>query len=928
MHEDEIKRFWEKNKIYEKVKKLGKKKFYFLDGPPYATGNIHIGTAWNKIIKDCYIRFWRMSGFDVHDQPGYDTHGLPIENQVEKELRIKSKADIERIGIEHFIAKCREFATRHIESMNKAFANLGVWMDWKNPYLTLENDYIEGAWFTFKKAFEKGLLYQGLYPVHVCPHCETAVAYNEIEYTKLKDPSIYVKFQVKGKSNEYLVIWTTTPWTLPANTGVMAHPDAEYVKVEVDNQRLILAKELLDSVMEKTGSKDYKIVQTMKGRDLEGLEYEHPLKDAFPFQKELKNAHRIVLSEQFVTMETGTGLVHTAPGHGQEDYKVGMENGLPVVSPIKLNGTFNEECGEYSGMFVKAADKKVMDSLESQGLLLHKEDITHDYPQCWRCDSPLLQISVPQWFFKVTKIRSRLLSENNKVKWYPDWAKQRFSNWLENLSDWPISRQRYWGIPLPIWTCECGEKKVIGSVKELKEELGDLHRPYIDKVRFKCKCGKEMKRVPDVLDVWFDSGLASWASLGYPKDRKAFKNIWPSDLQIEGPDQIRGWWNSQLITSVMTFNKAPFRNILFHGFSLDAHGLKMSKSRGNVVTPDEIVEKYGRDVLRFYLLSSAAWDDFYFNWTGVENVAKSFIIMDNTMNFVNMYVDSKGRASGLKTEDRWILSRLNTLAGNCSKYYRSYNANKAAVEIQDFIINDFSRTYIKLIRDRTWPDYKGKDKMSAFYTLNEVVRTVSILIAPICPFFAEKSYKKVAGSKESVHLCKFQKANKKMINKRLEDEMEFARKVFEAAGNIRKENKIKLRWPLKELVVTKKLSHMEDILKRMCNVKKVKFGKSNLKSFAVIDDEKAYLDTEMDDELLEEALFREVVRKVQDMRKKNNYVVSDRVILHLSDKGLKKFTKELKSEVGAEKVVFGKTSGKTSIEFDNKRIGIDIEKCS
>ncbi|MEM7819960.1 MAG: isoleucine--tRNA ligase, partial [Candidatus Aenigmatarchaeota archaeon] len=635
MDEEMIRNFWAENNIYNKVKQLKrKKKFYFLDGPPYATGSIHIGTAWNKILKDLYIRFFRMFGYDVWDQPGYDTHGLPIENKIEKKLEIKSKNDIERLGIEKFILECKDFATKFIDVMNKQFENLGVWMDWNNPYLTLTNDYIEGAWHTFKIAYENGLLYRGLYPVHVCPRCETAVAYNEIEYTKLTDPSIYVKFPVENKENEFLVIWTTTPWTLPGNTGIMAKPDAEYVRVKVDNQILIIAKDLLEEVMKKIDCVDYKIIEIIKGKDMEGLKYRYPLDDIFQFQKNLENAHRVVLSDQFVTLDTGTGLVHTAPGHGQEDYKVGLENKLPVISPVNLNGTFNKECGEYAGIFVKSADKKIINELKNRGLLLHEETITHDYPQCWRCNTPLLQISVPQWFFKITKIRNKLIKENKKVNWYPEWAKQRFENWLENLGDWPISRQRYWGIPLPIWVCECGKIKIIGSADELGKKIKDLHRPYIDEIEFKCECGKNMKRIPDVLDVWFDSGLASWASLGYPKTKDLFNKLWPADLNIEGSDQIRGWWNSQLITSVITFDKSPFKNIVFHGLILDAHGSKMSKSLGNIVTPEEVIKKYSRDVLRFYLISYPPWNDFYFNWTEAEEVYKFFIIMENAFNFV------------------------------------------------------------------------------------------------------------------------------------------------------------------------------------------------------------------------------------------------------------------------------------------------------
>ncbi|RLJ02201.1 MAG: isoleucine--tRNA ligase, partial [Candidatus Aenigmatarchaeota archaeon] len=598
--EKRIFELWRKRRIYEKAKEKnrGKKKFYFVDGPPYATGSIHMGTAWNKILKDLYLRFFRMKGRDVWDQPGYDTHGLPIENKVEKELGLMRKNDIEKFGVERFVKECRKFATKYIDVMNKEFANLGVWMDWDNPYLTLDNNYIQGGWATFKEAYRKGFLYRGLYPVHVCPRCETAVAYNEIEYEKVKDPSVYVKFRIKDK--EYLLIFTTTPWTLPANTGVMAHPKKYYVKVRVGDEYYILAEERVEEVMELGGIEDYEVIERFEGKKLEGLRYEPVLE--FDFQKDLNNGFRVVMSERFVSTDEGTGLVHTAPGHGKEDYQVGRENGLPVVSPVRINGTFDESVGKYSGKFVKAADKEIINELNEKGLLFHSGELFHDYPHCWRCDSPLLLISVEQWFLGITKIRDKLIEENQKVNWVPEFAKQRFHNWLNSLGDWPVSRQRYWGIPLPIWECEsCGEIKVIGSAEELPEKPKDLHRPYIDEVTLKCKCGGLMRRVKDVMDVWFDSGLASWASLGYPKNRELFKRLWPADLNIEGPDQIRGWWNSQMIMSVLTFNRRPFENVVYHGFVLDAHGNKMSKSKGNVVTPEEVIERYGRDVLRFYL---------------------------------------------------------------------------------------------------------------------------------------------------------------------------------------------------------------------------------------------------------------------------------------------------------------------------------------
>ncbi len=933
-NEEKIAEFWKHHNIYQKAKARGKKKFYFLDGPPYATGAIHMGTAWNKVLKDMYLRFFRMRGFSVWDQPGYDTHGLPIENKVEKELKLKTKTDIEKLGVEKFVERCRGFATKYIDVMNNQFEDLGVWMDWSSPYLTLNNDYIEGAWATFKIAYEKGFLFKDSYSVHVCPHCETAVAYNEVVYQKIADNSIYVKFPVKG--NEFLVIWTTTPWTIPSNTGVMAKPDAEYVKVQVSNEVLIVAKEMLENLMTKFGIADYKILAVLKGKDLKGMTYRHPLEDVLPFQQDLKNGHRVVLSDQFVTLAEGTGLVHTAPGHGEEDYKVGKENGLPLLNPLALDGKFRE--GKYAGVAARDANKLIINDLKERGAIIHEEKVEHDYPMCWRCESHLLQMAVPQWFFRVTAIREKLIKENEKVSWQPEWAKKRFHNWLESLGDWPISRQRYWGIPLPIWVCKkCESVKVIGSSEELPVKLEDLHRPYIDGVLLDCKCGGKMERIKDVLDVWFDSGLAGWASLGYPKNKKLFQELWPCDFQTEGPDQIRGWWNSQLITSVITFDTAPFTNILFHGFVLDAHGIKMSKSKGNVVDPFDMVKKYSRDVLRYYLLSSSPWDDFYFNSKETDEIFKSFNVIDNTFNFVKMYANKAEKPKKLNAEDEWILSRVNSLVENSTKNTEAYNGHKAAEELYDFILNDLSRWYIKLVRDRVWPSYEGKDKDAAMHTLFEVSSTVTKLLAPVCPFLAESVYQNVLkplGEKEeSVHLCDWPKAEKKLIAKNLEDNMKIVKIIVETAGSLRAEAKIKSRWPLAEILVTGEknkgaVESLGSVIKLMCNVKKVGYSDKEAKGFTAkeIDNGVVFLDTNLTGELREEAMLREVLRKVQDTRKKAGMVISDSISLKLEGcDELKKHENQMSREVGASSIVFGKASGE-AIEFEGRKITIEIKK--
>lgn len=1022
--ESEIAQFWKEKGIRKKVlaARKGQKHYYFMDGPPYATGYIHMGTGLNKTLKDYYMRYFRMAGFDVNSQPGYDTHGVPIENKVEKKLGLKQKSDIEAFGIEKFNAECRKFATGFIGIMNEQFEDLGIWMDWENPYLTLHNYYIEGAWHTFKIAFEKGLLYKGIYPVHVCSHCATAVAYSEIEYQKATDPAVFVKFPAKSLPNTYFVIWTTTPWTLPSNTGIMVHPKFEYAKVKVNDgdEILIIAKELVNTVMKKAGIKHFKVIGTVIGKELAGQEYIHPLKEILPLQKNVNG--KVILSEMFVTLTDGAGLVHTAPGHGKEDFKVGIENNLQKLCPVNLDGTFDKSVGKFAGKYVKKADTEIIAELKAKGAILASEKVTHDYPHCWRCKTPLLQVAVPQWFFKVTDIRDTLISENKKVNWTPDWAQKRFGDWIENLSDWPISRQRYWGIPLPIWVCDkCENIKVIGSVEELGDcgkTLTDLHRPYIDTIAFKCKCGGTQKRIPDVLDVWFDSGVSSWASLHYPKNKEQFNKMWPAELNIEGPDQIRGWWNSQLICSVITFGRRPFNNVIMHGMVLDNKGNKMSKSLGNVIAPSDVVEKFSRDVLRYYLLSNTPESDFYFDWESVKSVQKFFNILFNSVNFMKSYAPKGFKPSGkfdakqLATIDKWMLSRVNTLAEECGNHNKKYVGFKSLAAIQDFIVNDFSRTYIKLTRERTSPNYEGKDKETAFAIMDYVLQKTILLIAPAAPFSAEKIYQILGrgrteeearlnvairdsnAGKESVHLCDFPATDKKLVDSGLEADMKITLDVVESINSIRQEKNLRLRWPLKKATVSgdatvvSAITRLSGVVCELANVKNIAFGevsleidvKPNYKVFgpAFGKDAKAvadllakadarkvkedvkkgkiklgnfeltpemliirekvtenlagqtfvggavYLDTERDDEIIQESLVRELVRHVQIMRKEAGLNVKEKIKLYLDgDKNLlSKWKSEIEKDTTSEVVIGSGGKKKSTFEFEDAKIEV------
>ena len=783
---------------------------------------------------------------------------------------------------------------------------------------------------SFKIAFEKDLLYKGNYPVHVCPHCATVVAYSEIEYKKVEDESVYVKFQVKNEEATYLLIWTTTPWTLPANTGIMANPNFDYSRIKVDGEILIIASNLVDKIMKKFNKINYSILSTVKGRELVELQYDNPMKDILPVQWNITG--NVVLSEQYVTLDEGTGLVHTAPGHGKEDYKVGREFNLPALSPLNLDGTFTEDAGEFLyNKFARDANKDIIAKLEERGMLFGKEKITHDYPFCWRCGSQLLMLSVPQWFFKISAFRDKMIEENDKVKWSPDWAKKRFRNWLENLDDWPISRQRYWGIPLPIWICEkCNKIKVVGSYDDLPKKLKDYHKPYIDEVTLNCECGGVMRRIPDVLDVWFDSGVASWASLGYPRNKELFKELWPADLNIEGVDQMRGWWNSEIITSQITFGKKPFKSILTHGFVLDLSGMKMSKSKGNVVKPKEVLEKYGRDVLRYYLLMAEPGDGFYFDWTSVEKTLKFFTVFYNTVNFIETYCKKSTSLKKLKPEDKWILAVVNKLAKQVEEFNKNLTCNKSVEAIQNFVLEDFSRMYIKLIRDRVWPAYKGDDKEAAFATCYYVLEKVVKLLAPMCPFITENLYQKMFDAKTSIHLVDWPDVEKEFVNEKIEKEMDIARNIVEAPTPARHEENIKLRYVLQSLTVDGNdevkaaAKDLKEIIEELANVKEVKV--ETLPGGKEFENGKLALDTDITEEIKSEWLLSELVRSVQDARKQMKLDIKDKVNLYLPDEKLFEENQKKIEASTSSKATFGKIVGdKFSLEFDSKKYEFGIK---
>ncbi|MHC1631412.1 MAG: isoleucine--tRNA ligase [Methanotrichaceae archaeon] len=849
--EEQVKKFWVEADIYTKTRSMrkGGRKFFFVDGPPYTTGRIHLGTAWNKIIKDSILRYKSMNKFHVKDRAGWDMHGLPIEVKVEEALNFKNKKDIESYGVDKFIQKCMEFALSQKGAMTSQFKNLGAWLDWDDPYMTLKDEYLEAAWWTLKRANERNLLERGVRVVNWCPRCETAIADAEVEYWEETDPSIYVKFPLVGEENTYLVIWTTTPWTIPANVGVAAHPDFEYSKVRAwkgDQENiLIMATSLVENVLREGRYKDYQILDKFMGTDLEGLEYVHPLEDLVPAQSQIE--HKVYLAD-FVTAEN-TGLVHIAPGHGLEDFELGIAKNMAIFCPVGEDGCYTQEAGnKYAGKYVRDSNDEVNADLTERGLLLAEGKIEHRYGHCWRCKTPIIYISTPQWFLKISDLRDDMLKEIEKVKWYPEWAgSSRFRDWVEGARDWCISRQRYWGIPLPIWICEnCGKMEVIGTKKELEErsqmKITELHRPAVDEVTLECDCGGTMRRIPDVFDVWFDSAVASWATLHYPREEKEFKKWWPADFITEGHDQTRGWFYSQLGASMVSFGEAPYKSVLMHGFTLDDKGKKMSKSLGNVVSPEEITQKFGADTLRLYVLSSnAPWEDIHFNREEVANTNRMLNILWNAYRFPLPYMlldqfDPKETTleqykDSLRPEDKWILSRVNSLAKEVLEQMESYQLHRATRIISDFVLEDLSRWYIQLVRPRTWIETDDPDKLAAYATIYKTMVTLTKLLAPFVPFIAESIYQNLVrgvdpGALQSVHMCDWQGPEDAFIDDALENQMSLVREIVEAVSNARQKAGRKLRWPVSEIMVSSQqeiddLAELEGVLKSQTNAKKI-----------------------------------------------------------------------------------------------------------
>ena len=829
--ETAIETYWDDTNAYEATKEAhaDDPSFFFVDGPPYTSGQMHLGTAWNKTLKDAIIRYKRMTGHHVTDRPGYDMHGLPIEVKVEEELGFETKRDIEEYGMESFIEECKRFAVDNRKAMDEDFQSIGVWMDWDNPYETLSPEYMEAAWWAFQQVDDRGLVERGKRSVSYCPRCQTAIAANEVEYDEITSPSIYVRFPLSNKEGS-LVIWTTTPWTIPANTFVAVDKDLTYQAVRAeqgdDSEVLYIAESCVEDVLKQGRYDDYTVVEEYSGDELTGWEYDHPLADQVQTYADFAGAGEVYTAE-YVEADR-TGLVHSAPGHGQEDFARGQELDLETFVPVDGRGEFTEAAGQYTGTFVRDANDEIIDDLDEEGVLLSSGTHEHRYGHCWRCDTDIIFLATDQWFITVTDIKDELLDNINDSEWYPQWARDnRFRDFVADAPDWNVSRQRYWGIPLPIWESvddtDTGDNStsddwiVIGTREELAERADqdvnpaeiDLHRPAVDPLTI-TENGTRYERVPDVFDVWIDSSVASWGTIDYPGETDAYDELWPADFIVEAHDQTRGWFWSQLGMGTAATGQVPYEEVMMHGFANDENGRKMSKSRGNIVTPEEAIDRAGRDPLRAYLLSHDQQGvDLSFEWDGLGEMQSTLNIFWNVFRFPLPYMDLDGydpvtadlSEGSMNIVDEWVLSRLQSVKATTRAAWEEYEIDTAVNTILEFITDDVSRFYIKAIRERMWADEDSASKRGAYATLSTVLDETIRLLAPIAPYLTEQMYQHLNGSETTVHALSYPSVDPEWQNETLESEMAVLRDVEEAAANARQQGGRKLRWPVPRVIV-------------------------------------------------------------------------------------------------------------------------------
>ena len=816
-----------------------KNKFVFYDGPATANGHPGLHHMLAKFLKDTFCKYKTMQGHQVYRKVGWDTHGLPVELQVEKELGFSGKGDIEKYGIEEFNQKCRENVWKNEKSFSDLTKKMGQFIDLEHPYVTYNNDYIETEWWILKKFFDEGLFYEGSKILPYCPRCGTGLASHEVAqgYKEVSVNTVYVPFKLKTQENIYFLVWTTTPWTLCANVALCVNPNETYVKCLSKGYNFIVAKALANNIL----GEDYEVVEEYKGKDLEYVEYEQLL----PFFEVNKKAF-FVTCDNYVTMSDGTGIVHIAPAFGADDAQVGKNYNLPYLNPVGEDGCYLD--GPWKGRLVIDSELEVdiIKYLAGEDKLFKKQKMTHDYPHCWRCSTPLIYYSKPSFYLEVTKIQDKIIEANKKVNWYPAYVgEKRFANWLENMNDWAISRSRYWGTPLPLWRCECGHDMMIGSRKELVElaiedidESIDLHRPYVDDVHIKCpKCGKTMNRVQDVIDCWFDSGSMPFAQYHYPfENEDFFEKQFPADFICEGVDQTRGWFYVLLVISTFLKGCSPYKNVLVNDLIQDAEGKKMSKSRGNIVEPFTTMQKYGADTVRFYLpYVSPVWTPLKFDEEGLKEIYSKYIsTFKNAYSFFEMYANADNidpREYNIPAEDRdlidrWLLSKLNRLVRDVNAAYQEYDLNKVARLIVPFLNDDLSNWYIRSNRRRFWDSELTESKKAVYLTTYEVLVTLCKLCAPITPFLTEEIYRNLTGE-ESVHLAEFPLENTDLINEVVEERMDLVRDVCSLGRFAREEVNIKVRQPIQSLILPKSdemiIGDLLDVIKEELNVKEVVF---------------------------------------------------------------------------------------------------------
>ena len=1024
--EKNIEKFWEDNEIFKKSMEHRKEgeTYTFYDGPPTANGKPHIGHVLTRVIKDMIPRYRTMKGCMVPRKAGWDTHGLPVELEVEKMLGLDGKEQIEEYGLEPFINHCKESVWKYKGMWEDFSGTVGFWADMDNPYVTYHDDFIESEWWALKQIWDKGLLYKGYKIVPYCPRCGTPLSSHEVAqgYKDVKERSAIARFKVKGE-DAYILAWTTTPWTLPSNVALCVNPNETYVKVKSGEYTYYMAEALLDKVL---GEGNYEILEHYTGKELEYKEYE-PL---FPFV-ELKKKAYYVTCDTYVTLTDGTGVVHIAPAFGEDDSKVGRAYDLPFLQLVDEKGEMTKET-PWAGTFCKKADKEVLVDLEKRGLLFDAPVFEHSYPHCWRCDTPLIYYARESWFIKMTAVKEDLIRNNNTINWIPESiGKGRFGDWLENVQDWGISRNRYWGTPLNVWECECGHMHSIGSKEELKEMSHncpddiELHRPYIDNVTIRCpKCGKEMHRVPEVIDCWFDSGSMPFAQHHYPFENKdLFEQQFPADFISEAVDQTRGWFYSLLAISTLIFNKAPFKNVIVLGHVQDENGQKMSKSKGNAVDPFEALDTYGADAIRWYFyVNSAPWLPNRFHGKAVQEGQRKFMgTLWNTYAFFVLYanIDNfdatkyKLEYDKLPVMDKWLLSRLNTLVKTVDDNLANYRIPETARALQDFV-DDMSNWYVRRSRERFWAKGMEQDKINAYMTLYTALVTVAKAAAPMIPFMTEDIYQNLVRSidkdaPESIHLCDFPESNEAWIDTELEENMEDLLKVVVMGRACRNAANIKNRQPIGKMFVKApfQLSDFyKEIIEDELNVKKMsftddvrdftsysfkpqlktvgpKYGKhlnsiraalSSIDGNAAMDELKAggelkldidgqeivllesdllidtaqmegyvsesdnditvVLDTNLTPELIEEGFVREIISKVQTMRKEAGFEVMDKIRISLTGNQViegifRAHEADIKAEVLAEYVNYNEVSGYTKDwKINSESVTLGVEKIS